>query len=107
MKGPFSIWAFFGLTIWIDVLTHLIYRFKKRNQRIDPYQPVREVSVIIPAHGDLLYLDETTAGGLVASASAPDTTGDCVQPIGRFVDQGTDTYLCINVNHVSGWATVP
>jgi len=58
-------------------------------------------------HGDLLYLDETTAGGLVASASAPDTSGDCVQPIGYFFDKGSDTYLCIDVNPVSGWATVP
>lgn len=48
MKGPFSIWAFFGLTLWIDIISHII---KPRSQpRINPYDPVREVSFIIPIH---------------------------------------------------------
>jgi hypothetical protein len=55
-------------------------------------------------HGDLLFLSETP-GGL--TATAPTDSGDLVQPIGRFYDLGTDCYLCLNVNHVSGWATVP
>ncbi len=48
MKGPFSIWAFFGLTLWIDVGTHLFIR--KKEEKIDPYLPVRDISVIIPIH---------------------------------------------------------
>ena len=48
MKGPFSIWPFFGLTLWIDVFTHL---FKPDNEkRINPYNPLKEISVIIPLH---------------------------------------------------------
>ncbi|MEM3113229.1 MAG: glycosyltransferase family 2 protein [Candidatus Pacearchaeota archaeon] len=48
MKGPFSIWAFFGLTLWIDIITHII--FPKKERTIDPYNPIREVSVTIPVH---------------------------------------------------------
>lgn len=58
MKGPFSIWAFFGLTLWIDILTHA---FKPRKERrINPYQPVREVSVIVPVHKEPASYIETT-----------------------------------------------
>ena len=46
MKGPFSIWTIFGLTLWIDLITHII--FLKKEARIDPYNPIRQVSVIIP-----------------------------------------------------------
>ena len=48
MKGPFSVWPFFGLTLWIDVFTHLFHTDKEK--RIDPYNPIREVSVLIPFH---------------------------------------------------------
>ena len=48
MKGPFSIWAFFGLTLWIDIATHLIFR--KKESTIDPYNPIKKISVIIPLH---------------------------------------------------------
>ncbi len=61
MKGPFSIWAFFGLTLWIDILTHLIY--PKKERRINPYKPVRKVSVIIPVHKEPeRYVEETING---------------------------------------------
>src|SRR3989339_1636343 len=48
MKGPFSIWPFFGLTIWIDTFTHIL-RWNDES-KIDPYKPIRSVSVMIPAH---------------------------------------------------------
>ncbi len=58
MKGPFSIWAFFGLTLWIDILTHII--LPKKEKRINPYSPIRKVSVIIPVHKEPeKYLEET------------------------------------------------
>jgi len=57
MKGPFSFWALFGLTFWIDVLTHLF--IIRKDRRINPYNPVREVSVIIPAHKEGNYIAET------------------------------------------------
>ena len=46
MKGPFSIWAFFGLTLWIDILTHLIFPIKEKT--INPYKPLKRISVIVP-----------------------------------------------------------
>ncbi|MDO8509437.1 MAG: glycosyltransferase family 2 protein [Nanoarchaeota archaeon] len=48
MKGPFSIWAFFGLTLWIDILTHLIFPFKEKT--VNPYKPIKKVSVVVPVH---------------------------------------------------------
>ena len=58
MKGPFSFWTFFGLTIIIDLLTHLYY--PKKIHRIDPYHPVRKVSVIIPIHKEPAeYIEKT------------------------------------------------
>lgn len=58
MKGPFSFWAFFGLTLWIDVLTHLI--FPKKERRINPYLPTRKISVIVPVHKEPEnYIEET------------------------------------------------
>lgn len=58
MKGPFSIWAFFGLTLWIDIISHLI--FWKKDKRVDPYSPIRDVSVIIPVHKEpASYIKET------------------------------------------------
>jgi cellulose synthase/poly-beta-1,6-N-acetylglucosamine synthase-like glycosyltransferase len=51
MKGPFSIWALFGLTIFIDIFTIIFFYVRgDKIKRIDPYSPLREVSVIIPAH---------------------------------------------------------
>lgn len=47
MKGPFSIWAFFGLTLWIDIISLI---FIKKSKRINPYKPLKEVSIIIPIH---------------------------------------------------------
>ena len=57
MKGPFSIWAFFGLTLWIDVLTHAIYT--EKNVRVNPYNPVKSVTVIIPIHKEEKYIEKT------------------------------------------------
>jgi cellulose synthase/poly-beta-1,6-N-acetylglucosamine synthase-like glycosyltransferase len=51
MKGPFSIWAFFGLTLFIDLITlFAFYITGGRIKRINPYSPFRRVSVIIPVH---------------------------------------------------------
>jgi len=44
----FSIWSFFGLTLFIDVATHVIIPFKR--ERVDPYKPLKSVSVIVPVH---------------------------------------------------------
>src|SRR3989338_8799468 len=61
MKGPFSFWAFFGLTLWIDILTHIIY--PKKENRIDPYKPVRNVSALIPVHKEPRdYIEKTILG---------------------------------------------
>ncbi len=58
MKGPFSFWAFFGLTLWIDVLTHII--FPKKERRVNPYLPIKKISVIIPVHKEPEnYIEET------------------------------------------------
>jgi len=58
MKGPFSFWTFFGLTLWIDLLTHLYY--PKKHHRIDQYNPIRKVSVIIPIHKEPIeYIQKT------------------------------------------------
>lgn len=57
MKGPFSIMSFFGLTLWIDVITHIM---RKKERRINPYIPKKEVSVIIPIHAEpWAYVEET------------------------------------------------
>lgn len=58
MKGPFSIFSFFGVTLWIDVITHMIY--PKKSNKINPYRPIRSVSVIIPVHSEPFnYIQET------------------------------------------------
>ena len=58
MKGPFSIWAFFGLTLWIDILTHIF--ILKKEDKINPYAPLKQVSVIIPIHKEPKeYLEKT------------------------------------------------
>lgn len=57
MKGPFSIWAFFGLTLWIDVFTHMIYR--RKSKVLNPYRPLRSVSIIIPAHREENHIGST------------------------------------------------
>ena len=58
MKGPFSIWAVFGLTIVIDLLTHVYH--PKKYHRINPYNPVREVSLVVPVHKEPTeYIEET------------------------------------------------
>ena len=58
MKGPFSLWAFFGLTIMIDLATHVYH--PKKYHRINPYDPIREVSLIIPAHKEPVeYIEKT------------------------------------------------
>ncbi len=60
MKGPFSIWGFFGLTIWIDILTHAIHKVSGAKQaRVNPYNPLREVSVIVPAHREGRNIEPT------------------------------------------------
>jgi len=61
MKGPFSFWAFFGLTLWIDIISHLVV--PKKEKRINPYNPVREVSVLIPVHMEPYdYIKKTIDG---------------------------------------------
>lgn len=50
-------WPLFGITIMIDLLTHLIYRNKPK--RIDPYNPVRFVSVIVPVHKEGINIEPT------------------------------------------------
>lgn len=54
----FSIWAIFGLTLWIDVFTHIFIR-RKNKIKINPYNPLREVSVIVPAHDEAEYIEKT------------------------------------------------
>src|SRR3989344_2039535 len=61
MKGSFSFWAFFGLTLWIDIISHLVV--PKKEKRINPYNPVREVSVLIPVHMEPYdYIKKTIDG---------------------------------------------
>lgn len=55
--------------------------------------------------GALLYLDDTTVGGI--TATAPSTSTDCVQPVARVRDNGVTAIFCIDVDPVAGWATVP
>jgi len=63
MKGPFSIWSFFGITIWIDVITHAI--FPKNLKRVQPYyNKVKEVSVIVPVHREPMHEIEATITSL-------------------------------------------
>lgn len=50
-------WPLFGLTILIDITTHLIHRGKPK--RIDPYNPVRSVSVIVPVHKEGRNIEPT------------------------------------------------
>lgn len=46
----FGLW---GFTFFIDILTLVMYKISKfRLKKINPYKPVREVSVIIPAHNE-------------------------------------------------------
>lgn len=60
MKGPFSMWGFFGLTIWIDTFTHAFYELSgRKTEKVDPYDPVREVSVIIPVHKEEKHIEKT------------------------------------------------
>lgn len=50
-------WPLFGITIFIDVLTHIIIR--KKSKGINPYNPVRDVSVIIPVHKEGEHITQT------------------------------------------------
>ncbi len=50
-------WPLFGVTIMIDILTHVIYR--KKPKRVDPYNPIRAVSVIVPAHKEGIHIEPT------------------------------------------------
>jgi len=68
MGAVFPFWAFFGLTFLIDILTH-VFKWKK-DKRINPYKPLREVSVIIPVHKEPPdYLEKTV--GAVFSEKYP------------------------------------
>jgi cellulose synthase/poly-beta-1,6-N-acetylglucosamine synthase-like glycosyltransferase len=49
MKGPFSFWTFFGITMWIDIISTIFFR-KGTKSRVNPYMPLRSLTVIIPAH---------------------------------------------------------
>lgn len=63
MKGPFSIWAFFGITIWIDAMTFVVHFFsKKKREKFDPYNPIREITVLIPAYREEKYIAQTIEG---------------------------------------------
>ncbi|MFH1332281.1 MAG: glycosyltransferase family 2 protein [archaeon] len=60
MKGPFSIWCFFGLTLTIDVLTLGYHKVRgSKLKRVNPYNPIRGVSVIIPAHKEGKHIEKT------------------------------------------------
>ncbi len=65
--------------------------------------------------GQLLFLSDTPADTTCTdddcygwTDTAPSTTGDVVQPLGRVRDDGsTSCVICVDVDHVNGWATVP
>lgn len=60
MKGAFSIWAFFGITLWIDIITLIVYKITgKKQKRINPYESIKEVSVIIPVYKEEDYIEKT------------------------------------------------
>lgn len=48
MKGPFSLWSVFGLTLFIDLFTLSLFYFK--DKKVDNIN--REVSVMIPVHNE-------------------------------------------------------
>ncbi len=51
MQINFTFWTFFGITLFIDLLTLLLYfTFSRNNKEINPYAPLRKVSVVIPVH---------------------------------------------------------
>jgi cellulose synthase/poly-beta-1,6-N-acetylglucosamine synthase-like glycosyltransferase len=58
MKGPFSIWTFFGLTLWID-LASLIFYSGRKDKRVNPYKPLKSLSVIIPAFREEEHIADT------------------------------------------------
>jgi hypothetical protein len=39
--------------------------------------------------------------------TAPATSGDAVQPLGHVIDTGSAAYICVDISHIHGWATVP
>jgi cellulose synthase/poly-beta-1,6-N-acetylglucosamine synthase-like glycosyltransferase len=55
MKGPFSIWTFFGLTLWIDILTHIFVRKKKPIRKAKK----EEASIVLPMHKEESYVFDT------------------------------------------------
>jgi cellulose synthase/poly-beta-1,6-N-acetylglucosamine synthase-like glycosyltransferase len=60
MKGPFSIWSVFGLTLWIDIFSYAYFgRHDKSQRKINPYNPVRGVTVIIPTHKEGRHIEKT------------------------------------------------
>lgn len=60
MKGPFSIWGVFGLTLWIDLTTLAYYKLKgEKIKRVNPYKPLKEVSVLIPAYKEGIEIEKT------------------------------------------------
>ncbi|MFA5019703.1 MAG: glycosyltransferase family 2 protein [Candidatus Pacearchaeota archaeon] len=51
MKGPFSIWTFFGLTLFIDIITLIVFYITGGKEKlVNPYEPLKKVSVLIPIH---------------------------------------------------------
>jgi glycosyltransferase involved in cell wall biosynthesis len=50
MKGPFSFWTFFGITMWIDIISIIFFGKRKGKGKVNPYAPVQSLTVVIPAH---------------------------------------------------------
>ena len=49
MKGIFSFWTFFGITIWIDIITTLFFLGVKKEVK-KPAREMGSISVLIPVH---------------------------------------------------------
>jgi cellulose synthase/poly-beta-1,6-N-acetylglucosamine synthase-like glycosyltransferase len=61
MKGPFSFWTFFGLTLWIDIITLAYHKIVNRGRGdfIPGEEVAGKVSVLIPAHKEECDIQKT------------------------------------------------
>lgn len=52
MKGPFSVWSMFGITLFIDLITYVVFLFKTKTGQVfrTKLNKPRRISVIIPTH---------------------------------------------------------
>lgn len=54
MKGPFSFWTFFGITIWIDLITLLFFVLTPKRKTLQPFISERKpIFAMIPVHREL------------------------------------------------------